>query len=851
MTWDTAKLVRGKAYVQEIEIALDACRFTQGNFWLYKNCINSVSRNSSYTGTTTVISDSNLVSTWSPISNVYAKNLTSGEIMRVSISVVNSITIISRGLFGTTAATIGVGHKLEIMHLGEADGSCRGYPYSCTSGDSYSATAKLSPVFSNSPSRAGIYRLSGLRNIRYDDGEVDVGETIGSRASLSFDISDQRHGDNFFVPYPERRTETGTLFGKLLARHPYLEGRKVTYREGYRDPYSLDEPEWIERTLIIDSYKLSDEKLSVHCLDPLTLTEDKKAKMPLASPARLLAALSTGGAGTTFSFYDAPDYYFGAMSASILVRIDSEVIICTVSGAKQLTVVTRGYRSTTKTHDLGASIQDCIRFTSTHVVDAIVYALENFTEIPASYIDTAAYATVKALMATAILDDAVITKPTPVVDFINDMIKIGNLGLHFDTVTSKIVMIYVPVQEVEAISLDEQDHIKRSSLSIDDNTKSQYTRCSAMWGLTDITSDQEEKYAVVYTSINYALESGGGLGQISERKLQKFPLLTNSVDDSLLGASYATRITNENDSKPKIVMFDLDSSQLGATQAGELKKGSVINLSTKYNQDKDGNNLSELFQVRKISGDGYSGYKIKAKKFQFLVADNIDFTISENKVHYDLSSDFSPAAGNYIVYIAEGVEIISTDRLTPAFTTGSQAVGVTFTIINAGKILSVGGDGGDFGWTSSPPVAGEDGGLCFNATVDCEIQTAAGLIWAGGGGGGGSMSELIPGGPPDYIDYYLAASGGSGGQGSGTSLGGYYTNGGLTGGVPDGIELSGNTSSAGASGNIGGAFGQNGSLGGGSGGAAGGLSGIAIKSNGKSVTITSGNNDLNIKGFIL
>ena len=846
MTWDTAKLIRGKAYVQEIELVLDACKYTQAPYITY-NLIEiggGGSYSSSHTGSVTLFTSyPDHETTWGA-GTIYLKSNVSGETITATLSGA-SLNITARGLFGTTATTINSGDTFVIKHLGDVDGSCRGYPHDCSTSDSYSETSKLRPIFSTAPAAGGELKWSGLRqsSIHYDDGEVDVGETIGSRASLSFDISDYRHNDYFFVPYPDKRTDAGTLWGKLLARHPYLEGREVIYREGYRDPYSLDEPVWIERTLIIDSYKLSDEKLSVKCLDPLSLTEDKKAKMPLASPARLLANLGTGGAGTTFNFYDAPNYYFGAMSASILVRIDSEVIVCTVSGATQLTVVTRGYRSTNKEHEAGASIQDCIRFTNTHVVDAIVYALENFTSTPAAYLNTTAYDAVKALMATSILDDAIITKPTAVVDFINDLVKIGNLGIYFDTALQEIVMVYVPVRDIESILIDEQNHIKRGSLSKDDNTKNQYTRFSTMWGLTDITSDQEEKYAVRYTSINVDLESAQGIGQVNERKLQKLPLLTNSVDDSLLGAGYTSRITSENDSKPKIVTFTLDASQVGITQSGELKKGSIINLSTKYNQDKDGNNISELFQVRKIDGNGYEGYKIKAKRFQFAVSggETIDFTISSGGINYDLSDVYTPAAGSYTIYIEPGVEFSSYDTSVAAFTTGSQASGVSFRIINAGKILGMGGKGGNAGLQGSlARTSGVTGGTALDITVDCEIMTAGGLIWAGGGGGGSQEAVFYdnPSGP----DYFGAANGGSGGQGYSTSFGGFKTIGGVFPAWE--FEDSGSQSGPGMSGFRGGEWGRSGD------GDNAGSSGIAIKKNGKSVTILDGNNDLNIRGRV-
>lgn len=834
MTFDARKLKRDQAYVQEVEIFLDVCKYTQAPYTTYNLLEADSGYSSSYTGSIAITGTyTSHIATWGT-GTVYLYGRT-GEIMQATALGASSITIVARGLFGTTAEAILDGDSLRLAHLGEVDGSCRGYPHDCSNNDSYDATKKLRPIFSTSPSAAGALKFPGIRNIRFDDGEVDIGESIGARASLRFEISDQYHNDYFFVPYESKRTSNGTLFGKLLARHPYLEGRKVIYREGLRDPYSFDEPEWIERVFVIDSYKLSDEKLSVKCLDPLVLTEDKKAKMPTASPARLLADLTSG---STFNFYDAPNYYFGAMSSSVFVRIDSEVIQCTVTGATQLTVVTRGYKSIQKNHDAGATIQDCIRFNGTHGVDAIVFALQDYTTVSADYLNLTAYDDIKALIPTFVLDDAIITKPIPVVDFINELIKIGNIGLYFDPVLAEIVMVYTPVQEIEAIEINERDHIKRGSVSINDNTGNQFSRFSVLWGLTDITSDSEEKYAIRYLSINAGLEGDDAMGQVNERKPQKLPLLTNSVDDSLLGAAYSSRIITENETKPKIVDITLDASQVGVTQGGELKKGSIVSLSTKYNQDKDGNNLAELFQVRKITGDAYDSYKVRMKKFNFQVAETIDFTISTGGINYDLSDYYAPPAGEYTIYIEPGVEFGSYDTSLPAFTTGAQAVGVSFRIINAGKILGMGGIGGDAGLIGSPDSEpGEDGGDAMHVTVPVTLKNSAGLIWAGGAGGS-SMNyvPITPGGP-------IPRSGGSGGQGYGTALGGFNS---------DGVSHttrapSGNQSSAGIGAIAGGAWGEDTiNLY----GFSDSFGGIAIKTNGNTVTILDGNNELNIRGRI-
>src|SRR5690606_10372549 len=156
--------------------------------------------------------------------------------------------------------------------------------------------------------------------VEYDSAEVDVGESIGSPAKLRVRLQDFDAGDEYVVPYTDKRSSAGTWWGRMLARNTYMNRRKGIWRSGHRDEGTLGEPEWIERHFIIDSCALSDEHVNISCLDPAILAEEKKAKMPVISPAQLSSPMI--GAPTTFSYVNAPDYYFGAMSAVIYVRID-------------------------------------------------------------------------------------------------------------------------------------------------------------------------------------------------------------------------------------------------------------------------------------------------------------------------------------------------------------------------------------------------------------------------------------------------------------------------------------------------------------------------------------------------
>jgi len=851
MTYDTRKTRRDQEFVEEIELQLDACKYSNGDYVEHNRIITnniSVISDASYNVSVGLASpDPAWDTVWGGSGLLYG--LTGfDEILSFEINSNSSIEIKERGLFGTTAHSIPRFTGIFVKHLGEVDGSCRGFPFGCNSADSYDANSKLSLKFSTAPIAGRAQSFAGLNHgvCKHDAGEVDVGESIGTRAKLKFSLKDQGHNDIGVVPYADKRSQFGTIFGKLLARHPYFQGRTVIYREGLRDPGTFGLPDFIERSFIIDDARLDNDVLSITALDPLILTEDKKAKMPVASPANLATGISAGASSLTFA--NAPAYYFGAMSSSVFVRIDSEVLQCTVTGSFTLGIDVNGYRSTEKDHEAGASIQDCISFAGTHGIDSLVYALENYTKIPAAFIDD--YSAVSALLPGFLLDDALITKPVPVVDFINTMVRLGNLIFNFDEVTQKIVIDYIPELEASPINLDGRYHLERDTIHVDPNIKNQFTRFSHLWGPVDITKESEENFAIRFMGVNLPLESDKNMGEVNEKKAFANMYLSTSSGDSLLATTYVDRVLRETNQPPKIVTATVKSDFVGETSSGNLTLGSIINLIAADNQDQDGKPRAELYQVLKLSGNAYDDYQIKMRRYQSIQPAEVDFVIDQSAINYVLSDFFAPPSpGIYTIYIEPGVIIGSNDTAIPAFTTGVQASGVELKIINRGRILGMGGDGGDSGiWTGPPsasvytdPAPGLAGGDAFDATVPCQIDNGSGLIWAGGAGKTGEDQPKISTGPTTgYL--FPSASGGGGGQGFGVSAGGLSAYEGypptMTGRLGNRAG-SGNQSGPGAGGEGDGAWGS---------ASAGVLGGIAIRKNGNTVTIISGDNDANIKG---
>ena len=852
MTYNSLKTQAGQSTATIARIKLDQCRHTTE-----QSVIDGATNAPSgifpgFTGNFT-ISGGNALAFAN--SNPYV--LWDNEIIKVTVLSNVQLDITERGALGTTDADH-QGKDIKIMHSGEADSSCFGFPDGCSSSDSYSATDKISFDFPNTQLETNRIYYNGFDTWTHKPSIIDPGQSMGKRSGGTLTLKDGRDTD-VYVPYPNRRSLQGTLFNKWLARHPNFSGRPIEILTGF-DPLNFDESNFITRKYIIDTHSLNNGLMNFTYKDPLILTEDKKAKAPLASLGTLSVIIDNPSA--TITYTNAPAFEYGPITSTVFVRVDSEVIECTVLSDFVLTIVTRAYGGTNKAdHSINSTLQSCLVYTNKNVVEIIVDLMTNYTDIDSDFLDD--YSGIIANTSTINLT-AVISKPEAVSVLINELIKNGDLVMFYSETEHLIKIKSVIGESSGSISINEDDHISGGSISVDENIKNQFTRYTVGWAVNDVTKLKDDEYfSILYQSINLTQEQPDKKGEVNQKETFYNRWLTDSNDDVIIGSSIAQRLIDRTDRTPEIFTIELDVESVFDTQGSTLDLGTIFNLSTSRRVNTDGSNKAGNYQVLSMKDLTNNKYQVKSRLFQDPIEGvTVDFTISTNKENYDLSTEFSPVAGNYIVLIDTGVEIGSTNTAVDAFTTGSQAAGVTFDFIVRGSILGMGGAGGNGGILLAPNPSDEDGGFsqigsggfvggnAFNATVNCTINTGSGAIWAGGGGAAGEESFCTTVAPSTINPN--ARNGGSGGQGYGISFGGDagkvsvdgsgLVDTGLTGG-------NGNKSSRGSQGSsFGGVWGGSGTD---ESGVLAGAGGNAIVSNGNSVTITNGNNNINIKGGII
>ena len=854
MSYNDLKKVNGAATCEFIDLTLDWCRYVSAEY-IAAGALFVPTIAQGYTGVITITGGN--ATLWTQSNNYLRVN---DELIKITIDSDTQLTITARGQFGTTdtAHTAGVAN---LVHQGEADGSCWGFPHHCSNSDAYLATSKKVFTFPDTRMDLSKVTYSGFKSVSRSSGQVKPAESMGSRATLTAVIEDGRDND-VYVPYPNKRTSNGTLFGKMLARCPNMKGRKIERYSGF-NPLNFDVDNFVSQEYVIDDVQLKKGLLTIKGVDPLQLAEETKAKAPITNNGK--SATEITSSSTSLTYANDVGFRYGAIGETAFVNIDSEIIECTVASEFGLTIVSRGVDGTEqKDHRVNSTVQQCLVYDDVNVVEIIIDLLTRFTSINSRFFDD--YASV--INATsAITLTAKIFKPEAVSKLINELIVVGDLTMYFDENEKLIRIKQVAEQQVEPISINDDGHIEIDSGDISRDYKTQYTRAGVNWAPYNATKAKEtEDFSIKYLTVDLGAESDRNIGEINEKKTFNCRWLTNQAGDTAKGTAIAQRAIDRTKLTPKIASITLDAENVGDTQGGKLELGTIISLATSESQNVDGSTKSELYQVLKIQQKRDSmKHDVTARLFQDPIAGvNIDFTISDNKTDYDLSTEFAPVAGNYTVLIDLGVTIGATSTALPAFTTGAQAAGVTIDFIVRGSILGAGGRGGDGGVLVSPVddyyeqvgQVGFVGGNAFEATIDCTINTGSGEIWAGGGGAAGGTSYVYNNG---VFTIPNAGDGGSGGQGF---IGGQGAESGSVNGSSGGA-INGNPGSTSAPGFIGdikgGGFGEKGGnypsddliIDGGTqpiSGQQGGDAGFAIVSNENNVTITAGDNNLNIKG---
>ena len=643
--------------------------------------------------------------------------------------------------------------------------------------------------------------------------------------------------------------------------------------EGYMDePFDIGN--FRTREFIIEQIVGPDKtgKVQIIGKDPLSKAQNSRAKAPTPSVGTLLNTITAGDASLTVSAGDGPDY-----DVDIHLRIDDEIMLIGVRAGDVLPV-TRGQGGTTAAaHTAGAAVQSCLTYDDEPIIDVIQNLLEDFANIPASFIPFTDWELEEAQSLTGYDLTTIISEPTGVQKLLKEIVEVSLLDIWYSDVDQEIKLkLQTPFTEVTEM-LNDDENVLADSLRIKDDNNRRLTRVLIYYGIKNFARDltETENYSLANFEIEADKES---VNKFNDEKIKvifsRWMDASNIVQIQLTSQRLLARFGN----MPIEISFNLDAKDVPL-----LETGDVYDIETRIIPGALGLPVPTRFQVIETKPLRPSSiYKYTSLAF-FADPQPDSLIISANETNFDLFVELGGPPGpiDVTVTINAGVFVRATNG-NAAFKTDGMHPDSTLTLINNGHIHGYGGNGGkggdaDIGYEEEVPptcfffgsadggVAGQAGGDAMNITVsDVEIDNTNGDIFGGGGGGGGgdgfrgSFSPVVRGG-----------GGGGGGLGEDTSIGGGFgiatIDPGSFGDCGTEVEVDGTAGTGGTdiAEGTGGASGGSGAGNGGDGGndwgedgdpasigPGGGVGGFAVRLNGASITFTGGDNPVQVKGDV-
>ena len=211
---------------------------------------------------------------------------------------------------------------------------------------------------------------------------LDLGESIGVRASVSITFGDARYpdtgpeGDRYLADRDYDPYTRGSYWGKFRARYPFTQGSDIRVIRGSSDQ-SLEQME--TRHFIVENVSgpTSSGAFSIVCKDALKLADSKKAQCPVLSQGELAADITNSATSFTLS----PSGIGADYDASGFINLGGEEICSYTRSGDVMTIVRGQFNTDAIAHEAGARVQLCKNFaagSSLRATDIINDLLVNF-----------------------------------------------------------------------------------------------------------------------------------------------------------------------------------------------------------------------------------------------------------------------------------------------------------------------------------------------------------------------------------------------------------------------------------------------------------------------------------------
>jgi len=617
-----------------------------------------------------------------------------------------------------------------------------------------------------------IVAIPNITGVEYTPSKIMLGDSVGARSVLTVTCSDHPFpdtgpgGDKYrdsrdYIPY-----DSGTFWGKLKARYPFLRGHVLRWYNGKVNGGLIN---FEKRTFVIDRIEGpgTTGQTRIVAKDPITLVDDQRAVAPRMTRGFIDADISDSATTITLEPAGIGDIDYPASGFAVIGG--SEIVEFTRSG-DVLTISRAEYNTEAQEHDEGDRVQLCLEYSAADLADILYDLMVNYGSVPAPFIPLTSW---KSETGGFIgnLYNGLIPEPTPVKDLINELLEQSASSVWWDELAQFIrfqVLRNIPVSSF----VYDDDVMMAGSFTQKDQPEKRISQVWTYFGqinpLEGLTDPKNYKNTIVEVDLSSESDHGTpAIKTIYSRWITPF------------GREIAERLNKMILSRfvepPKVFTFSLmrDSGVVSPVIGGGVQVESF------FSQDDEGKKETLPCQIISLKSSDTS-WNVTAEQVTQGDIDLPDIDtklvpIESNESNFDLRKQYlrmfpdAVSGQTVICTIRAGIIVSSESVLSPAFTTGSGwAAGVTIKIIleDGVVIAGKGGIGGDAQarvLTSLVASNGTAGGLALKVENSVEIEND-GIIGGGGGGGGGAAATAT-----EALGALSAsaASGGGGGAGYG------------------------------------------------------------------------------------
>lgn len=461
---------------------------------------------------------------------------------------------------------------------------------------------------------------------------------MGKRARVTVRLQDFTDADYGFDQYAEeRRTgaaqfsgqgynpkDRGSFLQKLRARQPYYTGWKLRLLSGYVGDRIED--------MAVSHYVVTDwtgpsasGEVVITAKDVLDLVDNAKAVLPAATRGQLLTAMDSSGTGaSTVQPAGIGDLEY---PVSGWVTIGSEILSFTRAG-DVFTFTGRGrFGSEAASHEAGDTVQKCERFQNLSLAEAIYQVCARSGQIPASYLDLAAWREEEQGWLLGFNLDAIVPKPVGVATLLGELQQFG-CTVWPDVEAQKVrFRVNRPIRpdEPRMVLTDADGFIERSS-AVSDEEELRVSQMFLWHGMLDATGDLDK-------ASNFRR---GVVGVEDTSRTYKVPALQSLgtrwlglAGDDAIASAVAERIVARFSETPRTFEALLDQGQ-----AEQIKLGDPVFVRSHLIVGATGEPVTTMMVVKYIA-PSIAGHRVKVKLETFAFEGNYGYWAADGTPDYD------------------------------------------------------------------------------------------------------------------------------------------------------------------------------------------------------------------------